>query len=113
MKRRTLVSAHMAGMTASQTSTPPLRPALERLARKWTLTLPGGGPNRYQFFGDELTSLLAGTDDARLEEAAEALADTWGNAVTGVPEGHTVVRSYFAWDLKQVVQTARGDYEHP
>lgn len=95
-------SAHMTGMTTS------LRPALERLARTWTLTLPGGAPNRYHFFGDELTTLLGTTDDAGLEASAEALADNWGNAGTGVPEGHGYVRGYFAFDVKQAVKTAGG-----
>ncbi|GAA4034388.1 hypothetical protein GCM10023063_18000 [Arthrobacter methylotrophus] len=93
-------------MTATQTATP-LRSALERLARKWTLTLPGGAPNRYHFFGDELTALLGTADDAGLEIAAEALADNWGNAGTGVPEGHGYVRGYFAFDVKQTVKASR------
>lgn len=105
-------SAHMTGMTATQTAAP-VRPGLERLARKWTLTLPGGAPNRYHFFGDELTTLLGTADDTGLAAAAEALADNWGNAGTRVPEGHAVVRGYFAWDLLQVVKTSRGDIEHP
>jgi hypothetical protein len=97
----------MTGMTATQTTTP-LRAALDRLARKWTLTLPGGDPNRYHFFGDELTALLSATDDAGLDAAAEALADNWGNAGTGVPEGHGYVRGYFAFDVKQAVKATNG-----
>lgn len=94
-------------MTETQTSTV-LRPTLERLASKWTLTLPGGDPNRYHFFGDELTSLLGSTADADLPAAAESLADNWGNAGTGVPEGHNYVRGYFAFDVKQAVKASRG-----
>jgi hypothetical protein len=94
-------------MTATQTSTSALRPSLERLARKWSLTLPGGAPNRYHFFGDELTALLNSTDDPSLDAAAEVLADNWGNAGTGVPEGHSYVRGYFAFDVEQTVKASR------
>lgn len=99
-------SAHMSGMTTAQTT--PLRPALERLARKWTLKLPGGNPNRYHFFGDELATLLNNTQDPYLDVAAETLADNWGNAGTGVPEGHDRISGYFAFDVKQTVKASSG-----
>lgn len=100
-------ASHMMGMT-SPISTSPLRPALERLARKWTIKLPSAAPNRHHFFGDELAAPLACTDDAGLEAAAETLADNWGNAGTGVPEGHARVRGYFAFDVKQAVKASNG-----
>lgn len=107
MKRRTPFSAHVNGMTAPQTSTTPLRPALERLARKWTVALPSAAPNRHHFFGEELNIFLSITDDAQLAESAEALADNWGNAGSGVPEGRANVRGYFAFDVKQAVKASR------
>lgn len=107
MSRLSRPSAHMTGMTATQTSTTALRADLERLARKWTLTLPGGAPNRYHFFGDELTAMLASTDEADLNTAAAALAENWGNAGEGVPEGHARVRGYFAFDVSQAVNASR------
>lgn len=106
--RQTRSSAHMSGMTAQQTTTSPLRPALERLARKWTFPLPSAAPNRHHFFGEELTTLLNNTGDTDLDTAAEALADNWGNAGTGVPEGHSHVRGYFAFDVKQAVKASKG-----
>lgn len=105
--RRNRPSAHMSGMTATQTIAP-LRPSLERLARKWTFPLPSGAPNRNHFFGEELSGLLTNTDDTGLEAAAEALAENWGNAGTGVPEGHAYVRGYFAFDVTQAVKASKG-----
>jgi hypothetical protein len=99
-------SAHMTGMATTQTTS--LRPALERLARKWTLRLPSEAPNRYHFFGDELTALLNNTADADLDTAALALADNWGNAGTGVPKGDGYVRGYFAFDVQQAVKASSG-----
>ncbi|ACL41909.1 hypothetical protein Achl_3958 (plasmid) [Pseudarthrobacter chlorophenolicus A6] len=99
----------MTPMTADQSSDSQLRSALERLARKWTLTLPGGNPNRYHFFGEELTALLNNTEDPYLDTAAETLADNWANAGTGVPEGHSRDRAYFAFDVKQAVKASRGE----
>ena len=91
----------------SPISPSPLRPTLERLARKWTTQLPSGAPNRNHFFGDELTAVLASTDDTGLEAATEILADNWGNAGTGVPESHARIRGYFAFDVKQAVKASK------
>lgn len=51
----------MASMTsqAPATQTSPLRTELERLARKWSIKFPNGGISKSEFFGVELSSLLA------------------------------------------------------
>lgn len=113
MSRLSTPSAHMNGMTETQTSTSAVRPALERLASKWSFKLSAASKNQHLFFGEQLTTLLNDTADSDLPTAAEALADNWGNAGTGVPESHAIVRGYFAWDLKQAVKTAAGELEHP
>ena len=98
-------------MTSQKTSvstTTALRAALDRLAKKWTIKLPSCHPNRYHIFGDDLGAVLAKTSDADLASAARSLADNWGNAGIGVPDGHARVRGNFAFDVKQAV-TANPD----
>ena len=99
----------MTGMTETQTRTSTVRPALERLASKWSFQLSAASKNQHLFFGEQLTALLKDTADAELASAAEALADNWGNAGIGVPETHKYVRGYFAFDVKQAVKAGKGE----
>jgi hypothetical protein len=94
-------------MTANQTTGTPLRPALERLASKWTFRHSDASENQHLFYGEQLSTLLKETADQTLAAAAEALADNWGNAGTGVPESHGYVRGYFAFDVKQAVKASK------
>lgn len=52
--------------------------------------------------------MLASTSDADLDAAAVSLADNWGNAGVGVPEGASYVRGYYAFDVKQAVKATKA-----
>lgn len=96
----------MASMTsqAAPTTTSALRTELERLATKWSIKFPNGGTSKSEFFGVELTSLLAKTADDDLPAAAASLADNWGNAGVGVPDYASYIRGYFAFDVSQAIK---------